>query len=149
MSHHLLLIIHLISATVWVGGHLYIAIRILPKALRLKNCDELLGIEKNFEPIGMTALLLLVVSGVWMTLQFGIDLHQWFSFSTPIERVTSTKLLLLFSTLLLAISAQTRLIPKLKANPEKIVEMGLHIISVTLIGLTMLILGSFVRYGGI
>ncbi|RZJ81996.1 MAG: copper resistance protein CopD [Flavobacterium sp.] len=149
MSHHLLLIIHLICATIWVGGHLFIAIRILPKALRLKNCDELLAMEKSFEPIGMPALLLLVTTGIWMTLQFGIDWRQWFSFSNPIERVTSTKLLLLISTLLLAISAQTRVIPKLKANPNKLVEMGIHIIAVTLIGVVMLILGSFVRYGGI
>lgn len=149
MSHHLLLIIHLICATVWVGGHLFIAIRILPKALRLKNCDELLAMEKSFEPIGMPALLLLVTTGIWMTLQFGIDWHQWFSFSNPIERVTSTKLLLLVSTLLLAVSAQTRVIPKLKTNPNKLVEMGIHIIAVTLIGVAMLVLGSFVRYGGV
>ena len=149
MSHHLLLIIHLISASIWVGGHLYIAIAILPKALSTKNCTALLLTEKRFEPIGITALLLLVITGVWMALQLGIKLDLWFSFSSPIERVTSTKLLLLLCTLLLAISAQTRVIPKLKTQPKKIIEMAAHIIAVTLIGVVMLILGSFVRYGGI
>lgn len=149
MNHHLLLIIHLIAATVWVGGHLYIAVRILPRALKSKDCSELLAMEKSYEPLGMSALLLLVITGVWMTLQFGIGWQQWFSFSNPIERVTSTKLLLLFSTLLLAISAQTRVIPKLKTHPQKVIEMGAHIIAVTIIGVAMLILGTFVRYGGI
>lgn len=149
MSHHLLLIIHLLSACVWVGGHLYIAIRILPKMLKTKDSSELLAIERSYEPLGMTALLFLVVTGVWMTLQFGIHWSQWFSFSNPIERVTSTKLILLLSTVLLAISAQKRVIPKLKTHPNKMIEMALHIISVTLAGITILILGSFVRYGGI
>lgn len=149
MNHHLLLIIHLLAATIWVGGHLYIAIRILPKTLKSKDCTELLAMEKSYEPLGMSALALLIITGIWMTLQFGISLDQWFSFSDPIEKVTSTKLLLLSSTLMLAISAQTRVIPKLKSNPKKLVEMAVHIIAVTLIGVTMLVLGSFVRYGGI
>lgn len=149
MNHHLLLIIHLIAATIWVGGHLYIAIRVLPKALKSKDCSELLAMEKRYEPLGMPALLLLVITGIWMTLQFGIGWQQWFSFSNPIERVTSTKLILLFSTVLLAISAQTRVIPKLKSHPHKIIEMGVHIIAVTIIGVAMLILGTFIRYGGI
>lgn len=149
MSHHLLLVIHLLAATIWVGGHLYIAIRILPKALKSKDFSELFAIEKNYEPLGMSALLLLIITGIWMTLQFGIRLDQWFSFSNPIEKVTSIKLILLFSTFLLAISAQTRVIPKLKSNPKKIYEMAAHIIAVTLIGVAMLILGSFMRYGGI
>ncbi len=149
MNHHLLLIIHLMAATVWVGGHLYIAIRILPQTLKTKDCTKLLALEKNYEPLGMSALLLLVITGIWMTLQFGITLDHWFSFTNPIEKVTSTKLVLLFSTLLLAISAQIRVIPKLKSNPKKLVEMAAHIIAVTLIGIAMLIFGSFVRYGGI
>lgn len=149
MHHHLLLIIHLLAATVWVGGHLYIAIRILPKTLKSKDCSILLAAEKSYEPLGLTSLLLLVITGVWMTLQFGISWRQWFSFSSPIERVTSTKLLLLFSTLLLAISAQTRVIPKLQTHSHKLIEMAVHIIGVTLIGVAMLVLGSFVRYGGL
>lgn len=149
MSHHLLLIIHLICATVWVGGHLFIAIRILPKALQQKKPDIILNFEKEYEPIGMAALLLLVITGIWMTLQFGIEINKWFSFSSALERVTSTKLLLLLCTVGLAVSAQTRVIPKLKTTPNKLPEMAAHIIAVTLLGIAMLILGSFVRYGGI
>lgn len=149
MNHHLLLILHLLAATIWIGGHLYIAIRVLPKALKAKDCTELLAMEKSYEPLGMSALAILIITGIWMTLQFGISLDQWFSFSNPIEQVTSTKLLLLFSTFLLAMSAQARVIPKLKSNPKKLTEMAVHIFAVTLIGIGMLVLGSFVRYGGI
>ncbi len=149
MNHHLLLIIHLIAAAIWVGGHLYITIGILPKALRLKTPDLLLQFEKSYEPIGLTALLLLIITGIWMTLQFGIGWQHWFCFSTPIEKITSAKLLLLFATLAFALSAQKRIIPKLKTNPHKLKEMAIHIVAVTLIGVAMLVLGSFIRYGGI
>jgi len=149
MNHHLLLIVHLICASVWVGGHLYLSIIILPEILRHRNPEKLLQFEKSYEPLGFSALILLVVTGIWMTLQFGVSWKQWFSFSSPIERVTSTKLLLLFSTIMLALSARIRLISKLKTNPKKLPEMAMHAIFVTLIGLTMLIMGSFVRYGGI
>lgn len=149
MNHHLLLIVHLIAASIWVGGHLYLVICILPKVLRQRNPASLLQFEKAYEPIGMTALLLLVITGIWMTVQFGIAPSRWFSFSSPIERVTSTKLLLLFCTLCFAVSAQLRVIPKLKGDAKKLPEMAVHIVGVSLLGLAMLVLGSFVRYGGI
>lgn len=148
MNHHLLLIIHLIAATIWVGGHLYLALRVLPGVLKNKDAERLLKFEKSFEPLGMPALLLLVITGVWMSLQFGISWDQWFSFSSPLEQVVSTKLLLLLSTILFAISAQTRVLPKLRKGQNKLPEMAVHITAVNLLGIALLIMGTFMRYGG-
>lgn len=148
--HHLLLIIHLICAAVWVGGHLVLAIAFLPKALKNRDFSYIHNFEKSYEPIGMPSLLLLVATGIKMAYDFGAEYQVWFSFSNPIETVVSLKLLCLLLTVCFAISAQTRVLPKLrKGQIEKLPEMAFHIISVTLIGITMLILGSFVRYGGI
>ena len=149
MSHHLLLILHLISAAIWVGGHLCLAIGILPGALKKKDYTLITQFEKKYEPIGMSSLLVLVITGIWMALQFGVVPGQWFSFSNPLERVVSIKIILLLTTVLFAISAQTRVIPRLATNPKKLYEMAFHIIGVTTIGVIMLILGSFFRYGGI
>lgn len=150
MNHHLLLIIHLICATIWVGGHLYLSVCLLPKVLRKNDISLLLKYEQSFEPLGMSALLLLVITGVWMTFQFGIKIQQWFSFSTPIERVASIKLILLLTTIIFALSAQFRILPQLKQNKKnKLPEMAIHIIAVTVIGIAMLVLGTFIRYGGI
>ena len=33
-THHILLVLHLLAATIWVGGHLVLAIGFLPKALK-------------------------------------------------------------------------------------------------------------------
>ena len=65
-KHHILLIIHLISATVWVGGHLVLLLGFLPKALKHKNFDFISRFEKTYEPIGMPSLLLLVITGILM-----------------------------------------------------------------------------------
>lgn len=148
MNHHLLLIIHLISATIWVGGHLYMTIRLLPGILKHKDVESLLHFEKKYEPLGMPSLVLLLLTGFWMSFQFGIQWKDLFNFSTPVERVVSIKLLLLIATLGLALSARLRIFPKLKKSPEKLPELAIHAVGVTLIGVTMLILGSFIRYGG-
>lgn len=149
MNHHFLLIVHLICAAIWVGGHLLLVFAYLPKALKEKNQHIILGYEKKYEPVGMPALALLVITGILMAYKYGVGIESWFHFAAPIEKVVSTKLTLLFVTVLFALSAQFRVIPKLKNNPDKLSEMSIHIISVTTIGVIMLILGSFVRFGGI
>ncbi|GIZ14515.1 copper resistance protein CopD [Capnocytophaga catalasegens] len=147
--HHIYLIIHLLSATIWVGGHLVLAIGFLPKALKNNDFGYIQRFEKIYEPIGMPSLLLLVTTGFLMTYDFNIKYNAWFSFSNPLETIVSLKLIGLLLSMSFAISAQTRVLPKLaKGNLKKLPEMAFHIISVTLIGVILLILGSFARYGG-
>lgn len=149
MNHHFLLIVHLICAAIWVGGHLMLVFAYLPKAIKEKNQHIILDYEKKYEPVGMPALALLVITGILMAYNYGVGVESWFHFATPIEKVVSTKLALLFLTVLFALSAQFRVLPKLKNNPDILPEMSVHILSVTTIGVIMLILGSFVRFGGI
>ena len=148
MNHHLLLIIHLMSATVWVGGHLILVASYLPRAIKEKNQNYILNYEKKYESICMLSLILLILSGILMAYKYGGTIEHWFEFATPIEKVVSTKLLLLFATLLFALSAQFKVLPKLNNNIKYLPEMALHILCVTIIGISMLILGSFVRFGG-
>ena len=149
-THHLILILHLIAATIWVGGHLVLAIGFLPKALKRKDFSYIGNFEKTYEPIGMLSLAVLVITGILMAYDYNAGLSSWFSFATPIERVVSLKLTCLLTSICFAISAQTRVLPKLrKGQLNKLSEMAVHIICVTLIGVVMVILGSLVRIGGI
>lgn len=149
MNHHLLLVLHLLAATIWVGGHLYLLIRIFPQVLKNNDAARLLAFEKSFEPLGMSALLVLVLTGLAMAAQYGVGWQQFFSFSSPIERVVSLKLLLLFLTIGFAMSAMFRVIPHIERSSAKLKEMAFHAGGVTVIAIAMLILGSYVRYGGI
>ena len=149
-THHLILILHLIAATIWVGGHLVLAIGYLPKALKRKDFSYIGNFEKTYEPIGMPSLAVLVITGILMAYDYNASFSSWFSFATPIERVVSLKLICLLTSICFAISAQTRVLPKLrKGQLNKLSEMAVHIICVTLIGVVMVVLGSLVRIGGI
>ncbi len=147
MMHHLLLILHLLSATIWVGGHLILCLRFLPKALREKDPQVIRDFEKQYEPIGIPSLLILVITGIMMAYDYNVTISSWFSFSNSIEKVVSTKLLLLFLTLGLAIHARFFLIPKLSLATLR--QMAAHIVILTCVAVSMLIFGSMVRIGGI
>ncbi len=146
-KHHILLIIHLICATIWVGGHLFLAVRILPKALKEKNVSLLKSFKNSYEPFGMPSLILLVITGILMAYNYNVTFNTWFSFSNGIERVVSIKLILLLITACMAVIADRFIFPKL--NEKNMYKAGIFIVSVTLIGVAMLVLGSFVRFGGI
>lgn len=146
-THHILLILHLIAAAIWVGGHLVLSFSFLPEALRKKDPNIILNFEKKYEKIGLPSLLILIITGIWMAYDFNATFSTWFSFASPIESVVSTKLILLLITFGFALNANLRVIPKL--NAKNLNLMTFHIISVTTIGVLMLILGSTVRYGGI
>jgi putative copper export protein len=147
MDHHLLLIIHLLCAALWVGDHLLLVFAYLPQAFITKDQNIILDYEKKYEPVGMIALVLLVISGVLMAYKYNVTIEYWFHFDSPIEKVVSTKLLLLLLTVAFALSAQFRVLPKLKNDPNKLPEMTFHIVAVTLIGVLMLVFGTFIRFG--
>ncbi|EHQ43327.1 MULTISPECIES: CopD family protein [Myroides] len=146
---HLLLILHLLGATIWVGGHILLCVIILPQVWKEQAVEKLFAFESRYEWIGMPALLVMLITGVRMAYLYNVKIANWFAFETPIERVISLKLSLLIGIVILALSAQFYVLPRLKTDIKKLPLMAFHMITVTLISLAMLILGSFVRYGGI
>ncbi|HRA60693.1 MAG TPA: copper resistance protein CopD [Bacteroidia bacterium] len=145
--HQLLLTIHILSVTVWVGGHLILALRFLPKALKEGNHHVILNFEKLYEPIGIPALLITVITGFLLAYQYNVTISTWFSFSSSIEKVVSIKLILLIATLVMAIHARFFIIPKL--SKSNLNQLAWHIVLLTLTACTMLVLGTFVRMGGL
>ena len=55
-TYYIILSIHIIGATIWAGGHLVLALSILPDALKKKDASIILDYEKRFEKIGLAAL---------------------------------------------------------------------------------------------
>jgi uncharacterized membrane protein len=147
MHHQIILIIHLLAASIWVGGHLFLILRILPATLKQKDISILSDFRAKFGKIGMPSLLILVITGILLAYDYNVPFSDWFSFSNPIEKIVSIKLLLLFTTLSFAVHAQKIVFPKLTSN--RMLPAIVEIIIVTLIAVSMLILGSLVRVGGI
>ena len=128
----------MIGACVWVGGHLVLAISVLPKALKEKNPDVVRTFEEIFEKIGIPSLILQVVTGIWIAHLY-IGVHNFFSFENTAFTHVSVKIILLIATLLLAAHARLVIIPKL--NADNLFSLMLHIIAVTIIAIAMLFTG--------
>ncbi len=139
--------LHLLAATVWTGGHLVLALTVLPRALRQRNPQVLLDFEQGYEKIGMPALAIQVASGLWMALQLVPDWEQWFRPTTGMERSIALKLALLGSTALIAAHARLRVIPRLSASTLPL--MAWHVAAVTLLSVGFVLAGITFRYGGL
>lgn len=147
LLHHFYLILHIFAATIWVGGHFLLLVRYLPKALREQNTNVISDYEKQYEVVGIPALLISIITGILLAYHYGVPIGTWFSFSSPIEKVVSIKLLLLLTTVILAIHARFFIIPRL--STRTLPMLGWHILAVTALGISLLTLGTFVRMGGL
>ena len=76
------LLIHVLAATVWTGGHLVLATTVLPRALAARDPRILLDFESGYERIGMPALVLQVLTGLWMAHAMLPDVATWFALDT-------------------------------------------------------------------
>ncbi len=147
MRHQIILIIHLLAATIWVGGHLILLLRYVPKAIKTKSLEELSMFRKNFEPVGMPSLFILIVTGIIMAYDYNVTIEKWFLFENAIEKIVSIKLILLFISLTLAFITIKFVLPSIdKLSPYLLYFI---IFLVTTIAVTMLVLGSLVRVGGL
>jgi putative copper export protein len=147
MIYYVLLTLHVLSATIWTGGHLILSIRYLPRALKEKNADIVRQFESKYEKLGMHALALLIITGLLQGFYLLPNFGDWFKHNNYIAINLTIKLTLLILTLLLALHARLRIIPKL--NNENLKLLAFHIIAVTVIAVLLVIVGVSFRYGGI
>ena len=143
----LMLFLHVLGATVWTGGHLVLAVTWLPRVLRERSPEQLLRFEQGYERIGMPALVLQIVTGLWMAYQMVPSVAQWLSPDTPVARAIALKLVLLLCTALIAAHARLRVIPRLSADTLPL--MACHVGAVTLLSVGFVAVGVSLRFGGV
>ena len=143
----LLVIVHALAATVWTGGHLVLDLGVLPRALRAQSAAQVRAFEEVFEPLGLTALAIQVLTGLWMGWIYLPGFQGLFSPANPIGMLVGVKLLLLAGTAALALHARLRLIPNLTdANLSGLV---LHIRGITALAIAFVVVGALIRLGGL
>ncbi|MFD1709631.1 copper resistance protein CopD [Ottowia sp. GY511] len=141
------LFLHVLGATIWTGGHLVLALAWLPRVVRERSPEQLLRFEQGYERIGMPALVVQVVTGVWMAWQMVPSVGAWLSPETPVARAIALKLGLLVLTALIATHARRRVIPRLTAATLPL--MAWHVAAVTLISVAFVAVGVSLRFGGV
>lgn len=61
-----IILTHILAATIWTGGHIVLATCILPPALQEKSPDLIESFESRFERLGVPALVVQVITGLWL-----------------------------------------------------------------------------------
>ncbi len=143
----LVLIVHLLGASIWTGGHLVLAMRVLPAALSARDPQVLLGFEQRFESIGMPALAVQIATGFWLSARLLGWGEGWLDASSPVTHAVWAKLACLAATAALALNARFRVIPKLDAASLPL--MGAHIWAVTVLAVGFVALGVLTGRGGL
>ncbi len=136
------ILIHVLAACVWTGGHLVLAFAVLPDILRSKNIPALMQFESRFEKIGIPSLILLVVTGFYQALS-QLEMDKWFNFSDHISRHISFKLMLIVGIVILALHARLKLIPQGEKVDLKF--LASHIYLVTLLSVLLVVVGISFR----
>ncbi|AFZ48380.1 hypothetical protein Cyast_2434 [Cyanobacterium stanieri PCC 7202] len=147
MIFKLLILIHTLSATIWTGGHLILAVMVLPKAWTQKEPQLIENFEENFETLGLIALGIQIVTGlglVWIYFPHFQGLWAWDSF---LSRYVVIKLGLLLLTVILAIHARLFIIPNLSVDTLN--SLAWHIVAITTIGVLFVVFGVGIRLGGL
>lgn len=139
------LVLHLLGAAVWTGGHLVLALSVLPRALARRDASLVQQYEELYERIGVPALVIQVATGIWLALQH-VPFARWLAFGNALERQVGLKLVLLALTLVLALHARLRIVPKLHA--DKLRFLALHIAIVSALAVGLVLVGAGFRIGG-
>lgn len=142
-----ILILHVLGATVWTGGHLVLVTAVLPRALRERDPALILDFESRYERIGIPALLIQVVTGLWLAHRLLPDVGAWFALESYVATHIALKLGLLGLTLVLAADSRLRIIPNLRA--ETLPALAWHVHLVTVLSVLFVMVGVGLRTGGL
>ncbi|SEN57963.1 Copper resistance protein D [Brachymonas denitrificans DSM 15123] len=140
-----ILLTHILAATIWTGGHLVLALTVLPRALKARDPRILLDFEAGYERVGMPALVIQIATGLWMATLLLPSHADWFSGDTLQSKLIMLKLALLAITAVTALDARLRIIPRLTA--ATLPAMARRVTLVTLVSVLFVIVGVAFRGG--
>lgn len=127
--HQFVLILHVLGACVWVGGHFYLLIRLMPNFIRTNDVAGFLKFEKSYEPLGMAALLVQVITGIYMMNDI-VPVGLWGEPMGFLTGLIHSKLTWLGLTIITAAHARFRIVARLQkgiGNERTLMLMGIHV----------------------
>jgi len=145
--YKLMVVLHMLGACVWIGGHAVLIAMVLPRALRHNDPGPILDFERDYGRLGLAALIVQLVTGLWLA-------NRWVgSWSTILSEPTAqghlvlAKLTVLIITVALAGYTFHRVLPHVAARRFRafVLLSG----TVTMLAILMLILGVGIRTGGL
>lgn len=105
-----LVFLHVLFASVWVGGHLVLALALLPAARKTGDVHSLCAFEERYEPLAAPSLVGLILTGLLLAWwEVRPDGGAWIGFADGLSTLLTIKVLLVVATLGLALDAKLRL----------------------------------------
>ncbi|MDQ8198879.1 CopD family protein [Pelagicoccus enzymogenes] len=140
-----LIVLHLVSACVWVGLLVALSCSLLPQAVRERDGAAFYRIEALYSTVGMPALFSTVATGLVLGYLHLPDFGAWLDFSNPMGRLVGLKLILLAALLGLGVDLRFRLFPKV--DKLGIGALRWHAALITVLSLLLVFVGASFRIG--
>lgn len=138
------IVIHVLAATVWTGGHLALVFMYLFPAIKENDLTDILIFELKYEKVGMPALLLLVITGLYQSYHVVPDLNLWFDFSNHFIAHFSAKIIMILIIVSLALDMKLRVMKQASIN---LFSFSWHVFVVTILSILLVITGLSFRLG--
>jgi putative copper export protein len=146
MKYQLLIIAHMLGASVWIGGHVVLLTVILPTARRTGEVRAIQQFELAFGPIGMLALGVQVLTGLFLaSIRIG-DAPISQAIKDPAMHMLGGKLLVL--AIISAIAAYTSRILLPSLTNARLNRFAANAWTVTVLSILLLVFGVGIRTGG-
>ena len=142
----IILLLHILSATIWVGGYLMLSLSSLPKTLKNKSSENIAQLKTDYNKISIHILIFQLLTGLWLAYHFVPDISAWFSFKIIYSHLIVGKFSLLVITFLLAIYGRSKLLPKL--NENNLMSITINIMVITILSISFVFIGMMFKTGG-
>jgi hypothetical protein len=134
--YQILQTLHVLFATVWVGGFITLLMAYGAELWR-RMANPILDFERRYEKIGLPSLIFAAATGVAMLY---VGWGKW-------PMAAHIKMGLFVILILTYLHARLRLIPKLKRGENVGDLLFLHVAAVTVISVAFVVLGATIRFG--
>ncbi len=143
-TYSIMQLIHILAASIWIGGHIVILLGYIPRVLRTGQMKPLKEFEEVYEKIALPSLLVAVATGLYMGIKWS-PVSEWFTLGTK-SWLLGTKAVFFLSTILLAVDARLRVMKKASRGEKPLLDLALHVVAVTIIAVGFAVAGWALRY---
>jgi len=147
MFYKVTVMFHVFGACVWIGGHIVLIAMVLPKAMREADPKPVLDFERGYGRLGLAALLVQLLTGLWLANRWIGDWSTVFSDPTPQGHLILSKVTVLIITVGLAGFTYHSVLPRVEERGLR--PFALLSATATMLAVVMLILGVGIRTGGV
>lgn len=139
MEKSVLIILHILGASIWIGGLLIMALGVLPKAKKANNSSLLKDYEGSFHILGMIALTLQFLTGFRLAMIYAGGMKGLFDFSNHAAVLFIWKFVLILLTMGLFVIFKKKTLSTL--TDSNISSASVMVWILTIIALALMILG--------